>query len=267
MKLIKSEFDVLPLYDTCGDAKSSEVNRYFSFVPAHSRVIHFRTIKFTSFEYGSVASFVTNKFYLNLPATVFVSEISYRNNGLMNLNVGGFFVHKEKYYNMMLTNISRILSNDVLLPKICFGNSVSASSFYRTSRMETLAFEENIATFFSSYFKTNDYIDSFAHSTGLYNYFQNKYFTDEELERLTKAPSFENNFEEAKILQLEKIDNDSPKMGLYMRSFWFFEDWSQKSKMNKNYSIFDDYPGDIVNLKSEYLQSVFPKLNSDFSNC
>lgn len=265
MKLIKSEFDVLPLYSIYEDAKSVGVNRYFSFVPAHSRVIHFRTLKYKSIE--SVPKFVTNKFYLNLPATVFVSEISYRNNGLMNINVGGFFVHKEKYYNMMLTNISHTESNGVLLPKICFGDSVSASSFYRTSRMETLACEENIATFFSSYFKITDYTSYFARSTGLYYYFKNKYFTDEELEKLTKTPSFENNFEEAKILQKENIDGYFACC-LHMRSFWFFEDWSQKSKTNKDYSIFNDYPGDIVDLeKSEYLQSVFPKLNSDFSNC
>lgn len=266
MKLIKSEFDVLPLYDICEDAKSVGVNRYFSFVPAHSRVIHFRTLEYKSFEFRPLPKFVKNEFYLNLPATVFVSEISYRNNGLMNINVGGFFVHKEKYYNMMLTNISRTESNGVLLPRICFGNSVSSSSFYRTSRMETLAFEENIATFFSSYFKIIDYTNYFARSTGMYYSFMVQHFNDEELERLTKNPSFKNNFEEAKILQKENID--FPQMGLHMRSFWFFEDWSQKSKINKDYSIFDDYPGDPINLeKSEYLQSVFPKLNSDFSNC
>ena len=230
----------------------SEIHRVI--IPKHSRNLKFKLFP-TNWPRSSEAfKFFTKKlqfeyqdFYLNLPAIELIYEFTKTKDrfltDLCKINMYCVFEENKKYYYPLFPNI---LSSS-LLPRVCMGyNYHSAPEISEQLKIELI--HKYSSDFFGTIFDLQGF-DTYL--TYAFNYFNNSgsgfpadckkkiVISKSDVEKLIDYGCVENH-NVNNIVYCFKTNLDQNYLMRLKNIITYFE-WSQKSKSNKQYSIFDDF--------------------------
>lgn len=216
--------------------------------PKHARNLKFKLYELDFCYDQKICGFFTKpiayeNFYLNLPTIELICEISSQE-----VVIYCVFEKDKQYCFPFFPNIiATELDKPKSLPSVCMGTY----NCYWYTKNETEIINNYISAFFSTIFDLKGF-DAYLHYA--FNYHNG--CSDISISDVEKLIDY-GYIKKANVNMTVDLlkDNISKKFAMRLKNIIIYSEWSRKSKENKNYSIFDDFKGQVFEL-SENLKEI-----------